>query len=549
MEWTLSREDPIDPHSLPEFSPLISGLLQPIPSVPNASDWPIPTLMRDTRADFRYDVSLSAGPEFDTDSANDDRDLRDDDDISSELHGAMSTSEDTSVVQDPVHLNPPPIVPTPPLSTHNVQTLLQSHLIPAVSPPPNPITTLPVLNTHSIPPLPHVSASIPVSVPPVSAATVHMSSLPGTTPLTLNTSLIKPEPSATPVAVPAEKHSSKGNNKGARSASIKPALDAETSISPVTSKISTESEISPRSPSKPTKSITKKVAKKATSSSSNGAPISVRTASISAGGSTRASGVLSHTKLCRDRLNNMFEKLKHTLPPAPPGVEVKHKAQVLDYAIFVLKNMVERTSQLEIELAVSSNKATMEWVSKLVNRTDDFAQAAEEVMRLFAKRRGWPHVELWAATDRQGLGDAKTKDSEHSVSLKLCRAFSEEPNEDSPLSLFSKESTGMLFQAGDGVPGRVWLSMRPEWVTGLSVVKNFKRADLARKHGVKACLAVPVTITGKIEGILCFYDVKHRPYDNHCLELAMRLAWALGNAIGGSRARCKALAQSGTLES
>lgn len=49
--------------------------------------------------------------------------------------------------------------------------------------------------------------------------------------------------------------------------------------------------------------------------------------------------------------------------------------------------------------------------------------------------------------------------------------------------------------------------MRPEWVPGLWDIRYFRRAALATKYGLKVCLAVAITIKGKIEGIICFYDV------------------------------------------
>lgn len=433
MDWVTPREDPAEalftdlhrpshPHH-PDFSPLVNGFLTVANPPTVTGEWPVPHVTRNARNDFRYEFSLSASPEFDTDSADAPPSaphLHHEDDASTDLHGA-ATSEDTSIA-----------------------------------------------------PLPHKKEKILESDPPNST-----------------------------------------------------------------------------SPSKPVKTISKK---KATSKKTHRSAALTPTnpsASMSAGTSAPQSGTLSHTKMCRDRLNNMFERLRHTLPPAPSGVEVKHKAQVLDYAIAVLKNIVERTSQLEIELAVSSNKATMDWISKLVNKVDTFADAAEQVMRLFSRRRAWKHAELWVATKRPGKSNT---DPEHAIVLTFNRSV---PNDvmlsvaasEPSLQLFSKESESYTFRAKEGVQGRVWSSMRPEWVTGLSDLKNFRRAALARKYGLKVCLALPVTITGKIEAVMCFYDTKHRPYDTQCLELGMRLAWALGNAVGGKRAKVNILSTSGASSS
>lgn len=86
------------------------------------------------------------------------------------------------------------------------------------------------------------------------------------------------------------------------------------------------------------------------------------TLSVSTGTSILGCGGLSRTKLCPDPLNNIFERLRRTVPPAPAGVEVNHKRQVLNDAIIVLKIMRDRASQLQIELAVSSNKAKAAWL-------------------------------------------------------------------------------------------------------------------------------------------------------------------------------------------
>lgn len=582
MKWaTTSHDDLTDPitdyttnlQAMSDLSPKMTAFLAPIPSLPLASDWPTTTaLPRDLPSDLPYDLSLTSCPEFQTHFAHDQSNLPEDDDMSSEFHGAMSTSEETSLAHENIR-DSHSLASTQlhPIAAENIQTLLHSHSLPNLVPTPVMATSLPIPISTALPhPAPGTS-SMTLSLSPDTAIQIPTHTLPVPSPVVRSPSTPVPvsvkkparpakaltisKPPITkaqlikPAPLPKVLSKSELATNEARNQSIKSPNGAKTNISLVTSKVSSESRTSPHSPPKPVK-IVKKSERKLPSSVSTGAVTSPPTASNSGGGSTRASGVVSHTKLCRDRLNNMFEKLKHTLPPAPSGVEVKHKAQVLDYTIAVLKNMIERTSQLEIELAVSSNKATMEWISKLVSRTDSFPQAAEEVMRLITKRSAWAMSELWVAVNDRGATSSGTEhDFEDSVTLTLCRTVLNEVNSGSNVGLFSEESKATAFRAGEGVPGRVWLSMRPEWVTGLSVSESFKRADLARKYGVKACMGIPVTITGKVEGIMCFYDVKHRGYDNRCLELAMRLGWALGNAIGGVRANLKASTPSGASES
>lgn len=477
MNWASNQDEPADnllndfsrtSNQNADFSPLVNGLLSNATTPAVAGEWPLPHVTRNVRNDFRYEFSLSAHPEFDTESADGDEHIKmEDDKVSTD--GNQAISEDTSIG---VSMGSPKE-----FADQEDATKATSR---GVSPVPIVVSSLQHDNKSNI-----------------------------------NTHMIN-----------IVNHTSDATNGGADS---RPVSSSKAPLMPKTSK-AIQKRKSGLAAKKPI-----------------GKNQSVRTGPATMSGSTSmgTNSAPSHTKMCRDRLNNMFEQLRHTLPPAPAGVEVKHKAQVLEYAIGVLKSMVERTSQLEIELAVSSNKATMDWISKLVNRVETFPEAAKEVMGLFSRRRGWKHAELWVAQKRPVENGG---DPEDSTVLTFCMGVANEGMRYDGIDLdqFSKDSETYAFRSNEGVQGRVWSSMRPEWVTGLTNVQKFRRARLASKYGLKACLAVPVTITGKIEAVMCFYDIKHRPFDVQCVELAMRLAWALGNAVGGKRAKVHVLSTSGT---
>ncbi len=74
----------------------------------------------------------------------------------------------------------------------------------------------------------------------------------------------------------------------------------------------------------------------------------------------------------------------------------------------------------------------------------------------------------------------------------------------------------------------MWASMGPERCAGLNNAKTFVHVVLALCSGIKAYLGV--TVTGEIETVMCFYDTKL--YDSQCVDLAMRLTWAVGNGTG-----------------
>lgn len=246
---------------------------------------------------------------------------------------------------------------------------------------------------------------------------------------------------------------------------------------------------------------------------------------------------LSHTKMCRDRLNNMFDRLRDTLPAPPVGIDIKHKAQVLDYACIVLRDMVQRTANLEAELALSSMRATSEWALRTVNESSTFRGAVSKVMSLFCLRREWALAELWtAATPPRvsitGRLDASTKLKMDSCLFRDQTTAVMDPN----LNEFVKNSRTQTVRLDSDIMGHAWTSMHHQWVTELSECPAFGRSSQAAVAGLKTCFAVPVTVGGRVEAVVAFFDTKHRPEDPACIEVAMRLTWALGNAIGGKRA-------------
>jgi GAF domain len=106
---------------------------------------------------------------------------------------------------------------------------------------------------------------------------------------------------------------------------------------------------------------------------------------------------------------------------------------------------------------------------------------------------------------------------------------------DAGMAAFVATARSHLCSPDEGIIGRAWTSMRPEWVTDIGNPELFPRANAARRAGLQTCFALPITVSGRVEGVVVFYDNTDRAQDNTCLEVAMRLTWALGNAVSAKR--------------
>jgi len=96
---------------------------------------------------------------------------------------------------------------------------------------------------------------------------------------------------------------------------------------------------------------------------------------------------------------------------------------------------------------------------------------------------------------------------------------------------FRKASEGCTFLPGNGLPGRVWLAKKPVWIRDVTVDTNFPRAPLAREHGLKAAMAIPVLANDTVVAVIVFFVFESRAEDERLVGLVSAIAAQLGLVI------------------
>lgn len=102
---------------------------------------------------------------------------------------------------------------------------------------------------------------------------------------------------------------------------------------------------------------------------------------------------------------------------------------------------------------------------------------------------------------------------------------------------FKQVSEETTFTEGVGLPGRVLASGRPEWSENVTHDPGFIRAPFARKSGLRAGVAFPITIGSEIVGVLEFYSAQVAEPDEALLELMVNLGGLLGRVVERRRAQ------------
>jgi signal transduction histidine kinase len=99
------------------------------------------------------------------------------------------------------------------------------------------------------------------------------------------------------------------------------------------------------------------------------------------------------------------------------------------------------------------------------------------------------------------------------------------------LRRFAAGSRKYAFAPGRGLPGRVWSSGKPLWVTDVRADPNFPRFKMAQRIGLKAGFGIPVKASGKTIAIVEFFVFEQRREDRRLIELVSAVALQLGGII------------------
>jgi PAS domain S-box-containing protein len=96
---------------------------------------------------------------------------------------------------------------------------------------------------------------------------------------------------------------------------------------------------------------------------------------------------------------------------------------------------------------------------------------------------------------------------------------------------FITASREQTWASGEGLPGRVWQSGRPLWISNGTADEPFPRQANAADDGLQGGFAVPVYAAGEILGVLEFFSPDLREPDPDLLEMMTTLGGQIGQFL------------------
>ena len=172
----------------------------------------------------------------------------------------------------------------------------------------------------------------------------------------------------------------------------------------------------------------------------------------------------------------------------------------------VMRDLTER-QQAEIR------HATQLAVTTVLAEVADLQDAVPKLLRAVCNASGWQWGALWGVDRAAGV-------------LRLVNYWHEPSSE--RLAAFEEISRTITFAPGVGLPGRVWATGVPGWVTDVSREANFPRREAADRAGLHGALCFPVACRGEVLAVMEFFSDEVRPPDEPLLGMMTLVGGQIG---------------------
>jgi PAS domain S-box-containing protein len=154
-------------------------------------------------------------------------------------------------------------------------------------------------------------------------------------------------------------------------------------------------------------------------------------------------------------------------------------------------------------------------VTEVLAEGGSLERTSQKVIETLGKGLGWDIGELWKVDKVGNL-------------LRRSEAWNPPSTEYSDIVAASANFT---FEAGQGLPGRVWASGRATWIPDVALDPGFMRGPLIGQLGLHGWIGFPVMLRNEVLGVVGFFNAEVQPIDSELLATLTTLGIQLGQFI------------------
>jgi PAS domain S-box-containing protein len=186
----------------------------------------------------------------------------------------------------------------------------------------------------------------------------------------------------------------------------------------------------------------------------------------------------------------------------------------LTVTALVVASVVSERRRLEQRLRIKDA------VSRILAEAPAVANAAPKIIQVMCEAAEWDLGAIW--------------NIDRSAKELACVDFWSLPS--LRFAEFEAVTRRSKFAPGVGLPGRVWSSGKPEWISDVSKDSNFPRGSAAITEGLRAGVAFPVKLADQVVGIMECLSREIREPDSDFLEMVDNIGAQFGQFIEHKRA-------------
>ena len=159
-------------------------------------------------------------------------------------------------------------------------------------------------------------------------------------------------------------------------------------------------------------------------------------------------------------------------------------------------------------------------VTQILAEAATVAEATPKILRALGECLGWDVGALWRVDREAGV--------------LRCVEIWHKPSKEVPE--FESASRERTFLAGVGLPGKVWLSRKPRYISDLVREANFQRTPVAARERLHAAFGFPILLGGEVLGVIEFFSREIRQPDQELLATLATIGSQIGQFIERKRA-------------
>jgi len=168
------------------------------------------------------------------------------------------------------------------------------------------------------------------------------------------------------------------------------------------------------------------------------------------------------------------------------------------------------------ELDAVNRKLTLEYdVTRLLAESTSTLEAAPKILQAICETLRWEVGAIWDV-DRQ-------------ENVLRCVTVWHQP--EIRASEFEDETRARKFVPGEGLPGRVWVTAAPMWISDLALDQNFPRIVAVSHEGLRSGFGFPILVGTEVIGVIEFFKREIAQPDEALLEMMTPIGAEIGQLL------------------